>query len=164
MGQRQTEVDPGQALVEALGLKIPQGPLAERAEEAFIGKYSGPSRFQRAVMRHVELGHSVLVVAPTASGKTEAAVIALTALALHEGGRILYIAPTRALINDLIGRLRPGFERLGLGVVARHAEAQVTDRQMSAAACVLITPEALEAALERSAAWLEAIRYLVLDE
>ncbi len=106
----ETERDPGLALAGALGLEPPVLSAQKTVEAAFVGKYGGPTSLQRRVMLSVVANErSALVVAPTASGKTEAAVMALTTLHLDRSGTILYLAPTRALINDLAARLRPGF-------------------------------------------------------
>ena len=60
----------------------------------------------------------VIIAAPTAAGKTEAAFLpALTRLRRDvEPGLIVYISPLKALINDQLGRLELLCEQLDIPV------------------------------------------------
>ncbi len=118
-------------------------------------------------MPHILEGKSTLVVAPTASGKTEAVLAPLLTLRADRrwNGRpsILYVAPTRALINDLHDRLSrrlQGFVTVG----RRTGEFHETDVDV-----LLTTPESLDSMLARG--WLESgvhmlsgVNAIVLDE
>ena len=86
--------------------------------------------FQRRAITHLDSGVSVLVSAPTGSGKTVVADHAVDS-ALSEGRRAFYTTPIKALSNqkyrDLCRRLGP--ERVGLltgdNVIAGDADAVV---------------------------------------
>src|SRR5688500_6256990 len=61
-------------------------------------------------------GASLLVLAPTAGGKTEAAVLPLLSRAMADGWSglsILYICPIKALLNNLLPRLQHYSELVG---------------------------------------------------
>src|SRR5688572_18794151 len=64
---------------------------------------------QRLAIPVVMSGIPALVIAPTAAGKTEAALVPLLHLSDVDEWRgapsILWVAPTRALVNDLFRRL-----------------------------------------------------------
>src|SRR5262249_12864039 len=64
--------------------------------------------FQQAVIDPVLAGKHLLVLAPTAGGKTEAAFFPVLSRMLAEGWQglsVLYVCPIRALLNNLDARL-----------------------------------------------------------
>ena len=78
-----------------------------------------PTPIQRESEGVLLSGKDALLVAPTGSGKTEAAVIPLVSRALDQEWEplsILYITPLRALNRDMDQRLGPFLEPLGLDV------------------------------------------------
>ncbi len=156
--------DPELELLELLGIEPVPSRVAPRVIEAFVGRFERPTALQKAALESFAGGASVLLVAPTASGKTEAGVMPLVVETLESGGKILYVAPTKALINDLRDRLRPGFSALGLTVEARHGDSPTSQDALSRAACIVTTPESIEAALERGDSWLGEVRRVFLDE
>ena len=112
--------------------KSGKGELASRGADSLVGVAQGfvLDEFQRRAVTHLDSGVSVLVSAPTGSGKTVVADHAVD-LALSEGRRAFYTTPIKALSNqkyrDLCRRLGP--ERVGLltgdNVVAGDADAVV---------------------------------------
>ena len=72
-------------------------------------------RFQTEAISAVNAGHSVLVAAPTSSGKTVVAEHAID-VALEGGLRAFYTTPIKALSNQKFSELkkRVGAERVGL--------------------------------------------------
>ena len=55
--------------------------------------------FQEQALDAIDAGHSVLVAAPTGSGKTVVAEYAVH-LTLASGGRVFYTTPIKALSNQ----------------------------------------------------------------
>lgn len=96
-------------------------------------------------------GCDVLISAPTAAGKTEAAFLPLLSRALAEekpGVRILYIGPLKALINDQFARLEGLCEELEVPVYRWHGDVAAMRKERVREhpdGVVLITPESLEA-------------------
>ncbi|WP_423922272.1 DEAD/DEAH box helicase [Candidatus Poriferisodalis sp.] len=74
-----------------------------------------PDGFQIEAFEALDRGNSVLVAAPTSSGKTLVAEYAIAA-ALQAGKRAAYTTPTKALSNQKLRELRSwlGSERVGL--------------------------------------------------
>ncbi|MDW9481221.1 DEAD/DEAH box helicase [Sinorhizobium meliloti] len=115
-----------------------------------------------------------LVIAGTASGKTEAAFLPILSLVADrgtEGLSILYVSPLKALINDQFGRLEGLCEDMEINVVRWHGDAPQSAKQSvvrNPQGIALITPESIEALLvrrpERARALFQDIDFFVVDE
>ncbi len=119
-------------------------------------------------------GNSCLLIAPTAGGKTEAAVLPILSRMLSEswqGLSVLYVCPIRALLNNLEERLalycslvgrRCGLWHGDIGQAARSAILREPPDLL------LTTPESLEAILisrrtDRSF-FFGSLRAVIIDE
>ena len=156
--------DPGDYLADLLGLPAKPRVGMSEVEEAFVGRYGAPTELQRDVQAAVEEGSSCLVIAPPASGKTEAAIMPLAGLLRLSERSILYVCPTRALINDVVARLEAGFAALGRIVVARHGESKRAASAYARASCIVLTPESLQTLVVARDPVLSRVGYVVLDE
>jgi ATP-dependent Lhr-like helicase len=115
-----------------------------------------------------------LLLAPTAGGKTEAAVFPL--LTMMEAGRwdgpsVLYLAPLKALLNNLLPRLEEYAGWLGRRVAIWHGDVTSSSRQRilrDPPDMLLTTPESLEAMLISvkvdPARLFGPVRAVVIDE
>lgn len=98
-------------------------------------------------------GKNAIVLAPTAGGKTEAAVFPLLAGLIErepEGVGVLYIAPIKALLNNQCDRFSTYTEMVGLRSFVWHGDVRGKDKQAflkEPAAVLLTTPESLEVML-----------------
>lgn len=119
-------------------------------------------------------GDDCLLVAPTAGGKTEAAVLPLLSRMAHEewsGVSVLYVCPLKALLNNLEPRLSRYASWVGRTASVRHGDtpAGARARQLSHRPSILMTtPESLEALLVSSTVdahrFLRDARAVVVDE
>ena len=128
------------------------------SEDELLVNYAFPlDNFQRAAIAELHAGHSVLVAAPTGSGKTVVAEHAL-AEALRCGERAFYTTPIKALSNQKFRDLcqRHGAERVGLltGDNSINGDAPI----------VVMTTEVLRNMIYAKASALDDLRYVVLDE
>lgn len=118
-----------------------------------------------------------LIVAPTGSGKTEAAMIpilTMVAEAYHDGKdkvkgiKVLYITPLRALNRDMLRRLVRYAEMLGLSVDVRHGDTSSYRRrkmQDTPPDVLITTPETLAIMLVgKMARAFHALEWIVVDE
>lgn len=127
-----------------------------------------------AIVAIVKGGQDVLISAPTAGGKTEAAFLPLLTRALQEersGVRALYIGPLKALINDQFERILGLCEVLEIPVNAWHGDVSASSKERlrkAPAGVVLITPESLEALFvnhgSRVASMFLNLEAIVIDE
>jgi ATP-dependent Lhr-like helicase len=93
------------ALAQELGLepRVETDRILEQALTAFFSQhYRQKTDIQCKAVSPIYLGKNALVVSATASGKTEAAVCPVSAriLSQKENALCLYVAPTKALLND----------------------------------------------------------------
>jgi ATP-dependent RNA helicase HelY len=113
--------------------------------------------FQRRAIAALDAGSSVLVAAPTGSGKTVVAEHAV-ADALATGAKAFYTTPIKALSNQKYGDLarRHGAASVGLltGDNAINGDAPV----------VVMTTEVLRNMIYAASPALRGLRYVVLDE
>src|SRR2546422_9748559 len=127
---------------------------------------------QIAAIAQIRSTLDVLIVAPTGSGKTEAALLpVLESLeANHASGiRAVYVTPLRALNRDMVERLRHLVERTKLKVAVRHGDTPPSERRKQAATppdVMITTPETLQAILpgKLMQRHLKAVRYVIIDE
>jgi len=105
---------------------------------------------QTRTYRAFGTGSDVLVIAPTAGGKTEAALIPVIDAILKEGSpgvSCLYISPLKALINDQEERFLSFCIPTGLDLKVWHGDVPRGDRSWDDGEpphVLMITPESLE--------------------
>jgi ATP-dependent RNA helicase HelY len=113
--------------------------------------------FQVRALNALDDGRSVVVAAPTGSGKTVVAEYAV-ARALREGRKAFYTTPLKALSNQKYGDLirRHGTDQVGLltGDNAINGDAPV----------VVMTTEVLRNMIYAGSSALAGLRYVILDE
>ena len=113
--------------------------------------------FQSRALDALDAGGSVVVAAPTGSGKTVIAQYSV-ALALDAGGKAFYTTPLKALSNQKYQELvkRHGPESVGL---------LTGDNSINGTApIVVMTTEVLRNMIYASSGVLEGLRYVILDE
>src|SRR5690348_861428 len=97
--------------------------------QAFIARYPFPlDQFQLDAIAQLAEGQSVLVAAPTGTGKTLVAEYAIW-LAQQRGQRVIYTTPLKALSNQKYRDLRElyGYDAVGLvtGDIVEHSRASI---------------------------------------
>lgn len=119
-------------------------------------------------------GKNVLLIAPTGTGKTEAAFLPIFSklIQLTErplGIKVLYITPLRSLNRDLLERLQWWCEKLDVRVAVRHGDTDIKERSMQSRSppdMLITTPETLQAIIpgRNMRRHLKAIRWVIIDE
>ncbi|MEY2226747.1 MULTISPECIES: DEAD/DEAH box helicase [Streptomyces] len=129
---------------------------------------------QEAAVAPLLGGEDALLLAPTAGGKTEAAVFPLlTRMNRHgwKGTSVLYVCPLKALLNNLHPRLRTYAEWLGRSAELWHGDVTTPRRRRiltDRPDILLTTPESLESMLVSShvdhRAFFAGLHAVVVDE
>jgi ATP-dependent Lhr-like helicase len=119
-------------------------------------------------------GNHVLLLAPTAGGKTEAAVFPVLSRICSEnwtGLSVLYVCPLRALLNNLHVRLQEYCGMLGRRCGLWHGDVGESERnriRQDNPDILLTTPESLEVMLISTnpvgREMLKRVRVVVIDE
>lgn len=132
-----------------------------------------PTLPQEKIFYQVNEGKNVLLIAPTASGKTEAALLPVFNAYLDsepsEGVKIIYITPLRALNRDIMRRMMFWSNHLGMDIQVRHGDTSQKQRRRqtrSPPSMLITTPETLQAILPTKSMrkHLETVRWLIVDE
>lgn len=122
---------------------------------AFFGGFDRLREVQRLSIPPIRAGSNVLVASATASGKTEAIVAPLLARVLARIGasdgergrtRLVAVAPTRALVNDLAARLEVPLDRLNLSLGRQTSDHRDKKRRPF---ILITTPESLDSMIVR---------------
>ena len=98
-------------------------------------------------------GANLIILAPTAGGKTEAAFFPIMSQILEhdwEGLTVLYVSPIKALLNNQQERLERYFELVGRRAAVWHGDVAVSAKKHLVSDppdCLLTTPESLEGML-----------------
>ena len=118
-------------------------------------------------MPHILQGESTLISSPTASGKTEAVFAPLYQRHVSFSRQhlsLVYVAPTKALVNDMYARLGEYFSNASEGLVQRYTGDHHDFSNSIGKFALLTTPEALDSLQLTRPESLTEIRALVCDE
>jgi len=135
--------------------------------------FSKPTEPQEKTIPKILEGKNVLLISPTATGKTEAAFLPVLSMLLQQQGapgiKVLYITPLRALNRDILERLEWWCNNLDIKLAVRHGDTETKERvrqSRSPPDMLITTPETLQAILP---GWvmrqhLRQVRWVIIDE
>jgi ATP-dependent Lhr-like helicase len=137
----------------------------------FFGHFHSFTPIQELTIPHILEKKNTVVISPAATGKTEAVIAPLLELQLTKGNlrdaanklRILYISPTRALVNDLYRRLVDPVDYLNVTIGVKTGDRpQVTRNKVPN--ILLTTPESFDSLLTRRPKIFLDLEAVILDE
>lgn len=116
---------------------------------------------------------NTLIIAPTGTGKTEAAILPIlfhiSENKIKGKPSVLYITPLRALNRDLLRRIRKYSEYFNLKIEVRHGDTPIGLRrkiQQNPPDILITTPETLSALLTLPTyiEWFKSVEWVIVDE
>ena len=133
------------------------------------------NEIQKMTIPSILDGKDTLILAPTASGKTEAALIPIFSEIINkqlEPVSVLYVAPLKALINDMHNRVESWGNYFGLTAMKWHGDVGTSQRNKfikNLTDFLLITPESLEVILMNMSSGVKEnifknLKYVIIDE
>jgi ATP-dependent Lhr-like helicase len=132
-----------------------------------------PTEPQEKTIPKILEGKNVLLISPTATGKTEAGFLPVLSMLLQApktpGIKVLYITPLRALNRDMLERLEWWCNNLDIKLAVRHGDTEQKERTRQSRSppdILITTPETLQAMLS---GWLlrqhlQSLRWVIIDE
>jgi len=139
--------------------------------KVFFSEFGGLLTVQQKAIPIILEGHNAVIVSSTASGKTEAVVAPICERLVSENGPrfedkgllVLYISPTRALVNDLFRRLGQKLARLWMSSATKTSDRD-DFKSINPQNVLFTTPESADSLLSRHPEVFQNLRYIILDE
>ncbi|MGD8778135.1 MAG: DEAD/DEAH box helicase [Ignavibacteria bacterium] len=147
--------------------------LHPKLQEYTFDNWDGLSDIQKAAIPLILSGTDCVIEAPTAGGKTEAVFFPVLTRSSKEkkpSVQILYLAPLRALLNDIELRAEKYAEKCGLHCFKWHGDVGQNYKIKefnNPSQLLLTTPESLEAIMLRKAGWnkfFADLEVIIIDE
>lgn len=147
--------------------------------DALLARFGRLTEIQARALAPLLAGRNCVLAAPTASGKTEAALAPMLERDLRQRvkenswlpashtkitrPRVLYVVPTRALSRDIRRRLEQPLRKLAISVAVKTGD-EPTLNWSRPPEFLITTPESLDSLLANRPRLLCDVRAVVLDE
>ncbi len=137
----------------------------------FFGHFGRFTAVQTLAIPQILQKNNVVVISPAASGKTEAVIAPvlenIVGEATFEAGAaklyVLYVSPTRALVNDLYRRLLDPLNYMGVTLGVKTGDRpQITASKVPNV--LMTTPESFDSLLSRHPSFFLHLKAVILDE
>ena len=112
-------------------------------------------------------GKSILVSAPTASGKTLTATLAMISYLSKNNGKVIYLSPLRALAAEKFTEFKK-LEKVDLGkkikVGISTGDFENVEKNLEKNNVLILTNEKMDSIIRHSAEWIDEIGLVIADE
>ncbi len=112
-------------------------------------------------------GKSVLVSAPTASGKTLIATLAMISYLSKNNGKVIYLSPLRALAAEKFLEFKK-LEKVSLGnkikVGISTGDFENIEKKLEKSNVLILTNEKMDSVIRHGAEWIDDIGLVISDE
>jgi helicase len=112
-------------------------------------------------------GKSILVSAPTASGKTLIAMLAMLSYLYQNKGKVIYLSPLRALAAEKFTEFKK-LEKIALGnkikVAISTGDFENIEKNLEKSNVLILTNEKMDSIIRHGAEWVDDIGLVISDE
>ena len=112
-------------------------------------------------------GKSILVSAPTASGKTLIAMLAMISYLSKNNGKVIYLSPLRALAAEKFSEFKK-LEKVALGKKIRvgisTGDYENIEKNLEKSDVLILTNEKMDSIIRHGTEWVEEIGLVIADE
>jgi len=112
-------------------------------------------------------GKSILVSAPTASGKTLIAMLAMFSYLSKNNGKVVYLSPLRALAAEKFTEFKK-LEKIALGnkikVGISTGDFENIEKNLEKSNILILTNEKMDSVIRHGAEWIDKIGLVISDE
>ncbi len=112
-------------------------------------------------------GQSILVSAPTASGKTLIAMLAMLSYLSKNKGKVIYLSPLRALAAEKFTEFKK-LEKVALGnkvkVAISTGDFENIEKNLEKSNVLILTNEKMDSIIRHGAEWVDEIGLVISDE
>ncbi|KAI8147636.1 Sec63 Brl domain-containing protein [Fennellomyces sp. T-0311] len=177
-GYEEIHVPAPKAHPYAAGEKLkPIKTLPDWVHEAFPGAESLNRVQSRVYPSAFESDENLLLCAPTGAGKTNVAMLTILR-AMHnfrnpetghidvDSFKIVYIAPMKALVQEMVGNFSNRLKPYGINVAELTGDRQLTKQQIADTQIIVTTPEKWDIITRKATdrSYTNLVRLIIIDE
>ena len=145
-------------------LDIPPSTIEFLQKNGYVNLYPPQEKTVKAGLLE---GKSILVSAPTASGKTLIAILAIIRHLSEKRGKIVYLSPLKALASEKFNE----FKKLGSVDICKNLKIQISTGDFDASEknlgqndILVLTNEKMDSIIRQGAEWIDQISLVIADE
>jgi len=145
-------------------LDIPPSTIEFLQKNGYVDLYPPQEKTVKAGLLE---GNSILVSAPTASGKTLIAILAIIRHLSEKRGKIVYLSPLKALASEKFNE----FKKLGSVDIGKNLKIQISTGDFDASEknlgqndILVLTNEKMDSIIRQGAEWIDQISLVIADE
>ena len=118
---------------------------------------------QKKALKPLSAGESLVVAAPTASGKTLIAEMAALKT-VREGKKAVYIVPLKALASEKYEEFKVKYGPLGIRIAISIGDLDASDPWLAKYDLIIVTSERFDSLLRHGIHWANSIGLVIVDE
>ncbi|KAJ1973126.1 Pre-mRNA splicing, partial [Dimargaris verticillata] len=156
---------------------VPITALPEWAQPAFAGNKTLNRVQSRVYPTAFQSDENALVCAPTGAGKTNVAMLTMLRAIHHfqdpatqvidvDSFKIVYIAPMKALVSEMVGNFSNRLQHFGIKVAELTGDVQLTKQQIAETQVIITTPEKWDVITRKATdrSYTNLVRLIIMDE